>query len=83
MQYRDNYLKNVIFRIDFAKPLPRSKQLVDNFSNLVKSVFPKKDNVAHTIMQAQIIAQKDGNKVTQSTQKVTDYRFAGHNRISQ
>jgi uncharacterized protein (TIGR04255 family) len=80
MQYENNYLKNVIFRIDFAKPLSRSKQLVDSFSNLVKPIFPKKDNVTHTIMQAQILTQKDGNRVTQSTQKVTDYRFADENQ---
>ncbi|MGD0951251.1 MAG: TIGR04255 family protein [Methanotrichaceae archaeon] len=81
MQYEDNYLKNVIFRIDFAKPLSRNKQLVDKFSNLVKLVFPKKDNVTHTIVEAQILTQKDGNRVTQSTQKVTDYRLSDEDQM--
>lgn len=80
MQYRTNYLKNVIFRIDFARPLVRSKKSVDDFHDFVKGVFPRKDIVKHTLLHAQILTQKDGNKFTQSQQNVTDYRFSDENQ---
>jgi uncharacterized protein (TIGR04255 family) len=75
MQYKNNYLTDVIFRIDFDKPVTRSKKSVDDFHNLVKDIFPRKEIVQRTTLQAQIVTQRDGNKFTQSQQKVTDYRF--------
>jgi uncharacterized protein (TIGR04255 family) len=80
MQYKDNYLTDVIFRIDFDKPIIGSKKLTDGFYNLIKGVFPKRATVQGTVLHAQIIAQKDGNKFTQSQQKVTNYRFWDENQ---
>ena len=75
MQYENNYLTDVIFRIDFDKPVIGSKKLTDDFYNLIKDVFPKRAIVQGTVLHAQIVSQKDGNKFTQSQQKVTNYRF--------
>lgn len=80
MQYEENYLKEVIFRIDFTKPLPQKKQLVDKFYKLVMHIFPNNKIVTHTMIQAQVINQKDGNKVTQSTQKVKNNRLSDENQ---
>lgn len=80
MQYKNNYLKNVIFRIDFSLPLVRSKKSVDGFYNLVKEIFPKKENIKLTTLHAQIVSQKDSNKVTQSQQTVTNYKFYDENQ---
>lgn len=80
MQYENNYLTDVIFRIDFDKPIIGGKKLADDFYNLIKTVFPKRALVQGTVLHAQIVAQKDGNKFTQSQQKVTNYRFWDENQ---
>lgn len=80
MQYKENYLKNVICRIDFTQPLVSSKKSVDDFSNLVRGVFPKKENIKSTVLFAHIDTKKDSNKVTQSEEKVTNYKFSDKNQ---
>ncbi|NPV61892.1 MAG: TIGR04255 family protein [Methanotrichaceae archaeon] len=76
MQYINNYLKNVIFRIDFAQPLVSSKKSVDNLYNLIKIAFQKRESIKRTTLQAEIVTNKKSNRVTQSQQTVTDYRFS-------
>lgn len=76
MQYKSNYLKNVIFRIDFSQQLPPNKKLIDNFYNLVKVEFPKKEALKGKILHTQIVSKKNGNKVTQQEQNVTNYKFS-------
>jgi len=80
MQYENNPLTDVIFRIDLDKPVAGSKKLTDDFYNLIKSVFPKRAIVQGTVLHGQIVAQKDGTKFTQSQQKVTNYRFWDENQ---
>lgn len=80
MQYKNNYLKNVIFRVDFLSPLSEGKKLIDSFYNLIKDVFPKKEKIERTVIHAQVVAQKDRNRVSQSTEKVTDYKFSDENQ---
>lgn len=80
MQYQHNYLKNVIFRIDFAGPLSQGKKHIDGFYNLVKDVFPKRESIKRTMIRAEVITQKDRNRVSQSTETVTDYKFSDENR---
>lgn len=80
MQYKNNYLKNVIFRIDFLGPLSEGKKHVDSFYNLIKNIFPKKEKIEHTMIQAQVVAQKDRNRVSQSTEKVTNHKFSDENQ---
>ncbi len=76
MQYRNNYLKNVIFRIDFTEPLGQGKKQIEDFSNFVKEAFPKKESIKHTVLHAQVVAKKDHNKVSQSTENLTNYKFS-------
>lgn len=80
MQYKSNYLKNVIFRIDFSQQLPPNKKLIDNFYNLVKVEFPKKEALKGKILHTQIVSKKNGNKVTQQEQNVTNYKFSDENQ---
>jgi uncharacterized protein (TIGR04255 family) len=80
MQYESNPLTDVIFRIDFDEPVIGSKKLADDFYNLIKSAFPKKDIVQGVVLRAQMVAKKDGNKLSQSQQKVTNYRFLDENQ---
>jgi uncharacterized protein (TIGR04255 family) len=76
MQYKDNYLKSVIFRIDFSEQLVRNKKSVEGFYNLVKGVFPKKENIKRKMLHAQIVTQKEGNTITQQQQDVVNYKFS-------
>jgi len=80
MQYRSNYLKNVIFRIDFSQQLVHNKKSIDDFYNLIKEEFPKKDAIKGKILRTQIVTKKDSNKVTQQEQKVTNYKFSDENQ---
>lgn len=75
MQYKRNYLKNVIFRIDFEQPMPSSAKSIDVFYNLIKEIFPKRESIKRVIVQASITNKKDSNRVTQSQKKVISYKF--------
>jgi uncharacterized protein (TIGR04255 family) len=81
MQYKKNYLTEVIFRIDFDKPVDSSKKLADDFFNSIESVFPKHAILHGVELRGEIISKKDGsNTVSQSQQKVTNYRFWDENK---
>lgn len=80
MQYENNYLKNVIFRIDFLNSLDEGKKHIDGFYNLIKDVFPKKEKIEQIVIHAQVVTQKNRHKVSQSTEKVTNYKFSDKNQ---
>lgn len=80
MQYETNPLTDVIFRIDFDKPIIGSKKLSDDFYNLIKSVFPKRATVQGIVLHAEMVAQKEGNKLSQSQERVVNYRFWDENQ---
>lgn len=58
-----------------------SKKLADNFYNLIKNTFPKKSTIKGVELHGEIISKKDGsNTVTQSQQRITNYRFEDENQ---
>jgi uncharacterized protein (TIGR04255 family) len=80
MQYKTNYLRNVIFRIDFSQQLLPNKKSIDSFYNLIKGYFPKREVLKGKVLHTQIVTKKDGNKVTQQEQNVTNYKFSDENQ---
>jgi uncharacterized protein (TIGR04255 family) len=76
-KYRKPFLKSVIFRIDLAQPLSQSKQLVADFHEIIKDVFPNREDTAGIILKATFGTEgKDRGTVKQSQRTVTKYKFS-------
>ena len=74
-KYAKNFLKNVIFRLDFAQSLSTSKKSVNDFYEVIRNKFPKKEDVATTIFEALVVSGKDSS-IKQSQKNIVNYKFS-------
>jgi uncharacterized protein (TIGR04255 family) len=76
-KYKEPFLKKVIFRIDLTQPLSQSKQLANDFYEIIKVKFPKKEDITGLHLEATMsMGEKDKGTVKQTQRTVTSYKFS-------
>jgi len=73
--YKENYLDRVIFRVDFTREIDHSKTSTVKFYTGIKEIFPHKEDIKNTILEASFSQEKGGRKISQVERDVVNYRF--------
>jgi len=76
MKYRDNCLKQVIFRLDFTREIDQSRKLSNSFYNEdIRKIFSLKQDLEGVLAEVSFTTEEGSNKISQSQRKQTSYRF--------
>lgn len=78
--YKNNYLDQVIFRIDFTREIDHSQKSTTSFYTGIKDIFPHKEDIKNTILEASFSQEKGGRKISQAERDVINYRFTDESK---
>jgi len=80
VNYTNNYLDQVIFRIDFTREIDHSQKSISSFYTGIKDIFPHKEDIKNIILEASFSQEKDGRKISQTERNVVNYRFTDESK---
>lgn len=78
--YKEIYLDQAIFRIDFTREIDHSKKSTESFYAGIKDIFPHKEDIKNIILEASFSQEKDGRKISQVERDVVNYRFTDESK---
>lgn len=80
VNHKDNYLDQVIFRIEFTREIDHSQKSTTSFYTGIKDIFPHKEDIKNTILEASFSQKKGGRKISQAERYVINYRFTDESK---
>jgi uncharacterized protein (TIGR04255 family) len=83
-KYKNNYLKQVIFRLDFTREIGQSKKLANAFYNQdISSLFTNREDIKGKVIESSISTEPEGEgaKIAQSQRDVMSFKFSDSDNV--